>query len=98
MKIVWIALAVASVSAPALAQSSYSTRGYVRSDGTYVQPHRSTNPDSSTYNNWSSKPNVNPYTGQAGTRNPTPSYGSTYRTPGLYSNTQQRRSCGYYGC
>lgn len=98
MRIVVLAAALAALATPALAQSSYSTRGYVRSDGTYVQPHRSTAPDSSTYNNWSSKPNVNPYTGQQGTRNPTPSYGSTYRAPTNVYGGSKPRSCGYYGC
>jgi hypothetical protein len=45
------------------------SRGYHRRDGTYVQPHIRSAPDSS-YNNWSTHPNVNPYTGQQGTRQP----------------------------
>ena len=32
--------------------------------------HYHSGPDSSVYNNWSTSPNVNPYTGQTGTRNP----------------------------
>ncbi len=46
-------------------------RGYYRKDGTYVRPHYRSSPDSSYNNNWSVKPNVNPYTGKSGTRNPT---------------------------
>lgn len=42
--------------------------GYFRSNGTYVAPHYQSSPDSSFYNNWSTKGNVNPYTGKAGTR------------------------------
>jgi hypothetical protein len=45
-------------------------RGHVRKDGAYVQPHVRTNPDRSTFNNYSTKPNINPYTGKAGTRDP----------------------------
>jgi hypothetical protein len=64
----------------ACAQSSYGTRGYVKKDGTYVEPHRSTKPNSTVNDNWSTKPNVNPYTGKAGTREP--SYTSpTYKPP-----------------
>ena len=45
-------------------------RPYVRQDGTYVQPHFRTAPDHSISNNYSTFPNVNPYTGQQGTVNP----------------------------
>lgn len=42
-------------------------RGYTRSNGTYVAPYYRTHPDHTTANNWSTYPNVNPYTGQVGT-------------------------------
>lgn len=45
-------------------------RPYVRSDGTYVQPHFRTTPDSSLFNNWSTRGNINPYTGRLGTVDP----------------------------
>jgi hypothetical protein len=44
--------------------------GYFRKNGTYVQGHYRTNPDNSFYNNWSTKGNVNPYTGRVGTKRP----------------------------
>jgi hypothetical protein len=50
--------------------SSHSVTGYVKKDGTYVQPHQQTNPNQSQRDNWSSKPNVNPYTGKPGTKEP----------------------------
>lgn len=43
-------------------------RGYLRGDGTYVQPHFRSYPDGNFYNNWSTKGNVNPYTGERGTK------------------------------
>lgn len=49
---------------------SHSVRGHVKKDGTYVQPHRATNPNNTQRDNWSSKPNVNPYTGKQGTKEP----------------------------
>jgi hypothetical protein len=49
---------------------SHSVRGHVRKDGTYVQPHRATNQNKTQRDNWSSKPNVNPYTGSTGTKKP----------------------------
>jgi hypothetical protein len=46
-------------------------RGYTRRDGTYVQPHYRSSPNNSYNDNYSTRPNVNPYTGQTGTRSPT---------------------------
>lgn len=52
--------------------SSHSVRGYVRKDGTYVAPHRQSNPDNNFRNNWSTKGNQNPHTGKDGTRTEPP--------------------------
>jgi len=46
-------------------------RGYTRSDGTYVAPHYRSSPDSSYNNNYSTRGNTNPYTGERGTNSPT---------------------------
>src|SRR5437773_1964805 len=45
-------------------------RPHTRRDGTYVQPHNRTTPNSTQRDNFSSRGNVNPYTGKPGTRNP----------------------------
>lgn len=45
--------------------------GYYRQNGTYVQPSHRSSPNSTMYDNWSTKGNINPYTGKAGTKNPT---------------------------
>lgn len=50
--------------------SSHSVKGYVRKDGTYVAPSHATNPNSSKIDNWSTRGNVNPYSGKMGTRDP----------------------------
>src|SRR5258706_4915324 len=47
---------------------SVSVRGYTKKDGTYVAPHQRSAPDGNFDNNWSTKGNVNPYTGEEGTR------------------------------
>jgi hypothetical protein len=47
---------------------SHSTSGYVKSNGTYVAPSHATNPNGSKADNWSTKGNVNPYTGKLGTK------------------------------
>lgn len=66
--ILFAVLAAASVSAMA---DEY-VRGYVRKDGTVVQPHYRTAPDSTPYNNYSTQGNTNPYTGKEGSADPYP--------------------------
>lgn len=48
----------------------HSVRGYTRRDGTYVAPHHATNPNGTRADNWSTRGNVNPFTGRLGTRSP----------------------------
>lgn len=57
------------MAAPALASDPY-VQGHTRRDGTYVPPHYRSAPDCTLNNNWSTIPNVNPHTGQPGTRQP----------------------------
>jgi hypothetical protein len=49
---------------------SHPTRGYTNQNGTYVQPHYQTNPNSTQYDNYGTRGNYNPYTGRTGTRTP----------------------------
>jgi hypothetical protein len=67
-------LCVALVSITAIgsdsAASSHYVRGYTTKSGTYVAPHRQTNPNGTKFDNWSTKGNINPYTGKPGTREP----------------------------
>ena len=75
-----IVMCLALLLVPAWAGDVY-VRGYTKSDGTYVAPHFRSAPDSSYNNNWSTSPNVNPYTGEQGRRTPRldDSNGSTLR-------------------
>ncbi|MEI8396673.1 MAG: hypothetical protein WCF85_18220 [Rhodospirillaceae bacterium] len=58
-------------SQPALpSHGEHAVGGYTRQNGTYVEPHMQTNPNNSALDNWSTKGNSNPYTGQPGTHNP----------------------------
>jgi hypothetical protein len=43
---------------------------HVTKKGTYVKGHMQTNPNGTKLDNWSTKGNVNPYTGKPGTKNP----------------------------
>ena len=51
---------------------SYATHvhGYHRKNGTYVHQHNRTDENQTQRDNYSSKPNVNPYTGKRGTKEP----------------------------
>lgn len=71
MKKLLILLALLSTTATA---DTY-VNPHFRKDGTFVQGHMRSSPDSSTYNNYSSQGNTNPYTGSQGY---TQSYGGGY--------------------
>jgi hypothetical protein len=61
-------------------------RPYVRKDGTQVRGHYRSNPNSTTLDNYSTKGNINPYTGQKGYKDP---YSNSY-------NTYKRKSSNTY--
>jgi hypothetical protein len=48
--------------------SSHYTHGYYRHDGTYVHGYHATNPNATGTDNYSTRGNVNPWTGQPGNR------------------------------
>jgi len=69
-KLIFAVLALAFVMVFSTDAFAYRyTRGHYRSNGTYVQPYRSSSPDGARWNNWSSRGNANPFTGKRGNRN-----------------------------
>jgi hypothetical protein len=90
----YLVLGLAALSMSAVAFAQVHVKGYTTKNGTYVAPHYRSSPNSTTLDNYSTKGNVNPYTGQPGTKNPysnsTSSYGSYGRSnsnsSGLYRN------------
>jgi len=42
------------------------TRGYIKNNGTYVQPYFRSTPNNYKWDNYSSQGNYNPYTGRKG--------------------------------
>lgn len=50
--------------------SNHAVSGYTTQSGTVVQPHYQTNSNSTQLDNYGTRGNVNPYTGQVGTRSP----------------------------
>ena len=64
--------------------NSTYVNSYTKSNGTYVQGYYRTTPNTTINDNYSTYPNVNPYTGQQGTVQPTystQSSNSYYSTP-----------------
>ena len=72
-KLTWFSLSIIIV---VLSWGEYAfggdvfVNGYTRKNGVYVQPHYRSSPNSNVYDNWSTKGNVNPYTGKMGAKNP----------------------------
>ena len=77
--LVAVVFAVSAISSVQESQASDFVNGYIRSNGTYVAPHFRSHADGIFSNNYSSYPNINPYTGSIGTHH-SPSYSS-----GLYN-------------
>lgn len=59
-------------------QTDIFINGYFKKNGTYVQPHFKTAPNSSMFDNYSTKGNYNPYTGKPGWIDPYEKLSSTY--------------------
>ena len=92
MKFLLALAAVAAVIAPTFAQgtgSSFSSsyvNGYTKRDGSYTQGHFRSTKDSSFSNNWTTKGNINPFTGSAGTRINPPSRNGSSRSSSFGSS------------
>ncbi|MBQ7660190.1 MAG: hypothetical protein IJS26_05610 [Alphaproteobacteria bacterium] len=72
MKKLLIILAVLILALPASAR--YQKGYYKPSSGKYVAGHFKTTPDSYRFNNYSTKGNINPYTGSKGYQSPYKTY------------------------
>ena len=71
--------------------------GYTKSNGTIVQGHYRTEPNNTKLDNWTTKPNVNPYTGETGTKIVKDTYynAPSYTTP-TYTTPKRSKSNDYY--
>jgi len=70
-------LALTTLYSPSVQAADY-VQGYFKKNGTYVAPHYRSKSDGAKYNNYSTKGNSNPYTGQKGYKNP---YSNPYSLP-----------------
>lgn len=66
MKQILLIAAMTVFSASALADTW--VKGHTRKDGTYVEGHYRSSPNSNRYDNYSSQGSSNPYTGQRGSQ------------------------------
>ena len=78
-----IALLTAILAGSVITSAAYADQyvhGYTRRDGTYVAPYHRSSPNGTTLDNYSTRGNVNPYTGQPGYKDPygSSSYGNPY--------------------
>lgn len=66
-KLIALILTLCTITAIILpVEARTSVRSYHKSNGTYVQKHYRTDKDHTKSNNWSTKGNINPYTGKKG--------------------------------
>lgn len=82
------AVAVLLLPSSAVTADSY-VRGYTTRNGTYVQPHYRSNSDGNAFNNYSTRGNTNPYTGESGYKDP-------YKTNNSFGSSGSS-SYGLYG-
>ena len=71
--------------------SDVYVKGYTRSDGVYVKPHYRSAPNGTNRDNFSTKGNTNPYTGEKGYIKPdkeTYNYTNSYRNTGSSSSSR----------
>ena len=78
MRKIIVLLLMMSIGSSVLADQYVN--GYYRKDGTYVNGYYRTSPNNTRLDNYSTRGNYNPYTGQPGYQNP-------YPTPRPYSSS-----------
>lgn len=86
MKSTIVLIAACAVMAGATAQTY--VKPHVRKDGTYVEGHVRSAPNNTNLDNYGTKGNSNPYTGQQGTQQP-----NYFPQQPSYQQPSQR--CGY---
>lgn len=83
-----LGLLITIASSAQINPNNHFVKGYYKSNGTYVEGYYRTNPNSTINDNYSTYPNVNPYTGETGTIQPeysAPSYSSPVYSLPTYS-------------
>ena len=66
----WLLVTLVLIPSVCFAARPVRVKGHVNKNGTYTQPHVRTAPNQTRRDNYSTKGNVNPYTGKPGTKEP----------------------------
>lgn len=88
-----LAVSLASIAFAAQAKDTYVSPHITR-DGRLVEGHFKSAPNDTKLDNYSTRGNVNPYTGQAGTKDPWAAPAPRYESPSIYA-PQPRRAPKY---
>lgn len=65
-----VVVAIAFTGPADAASKNVRVKGHTTKSGSYVPAHTRTAPNKSKSDNWSTKGNVNPYTGKKGSKDP----------------------------
>ncbi|MDO9553366.1 hypothetical protein [Rhodonellum sp.] len=80
--LLWMGIFFAVVANAQVNPNNHYVKPHTKSNGVFVEGHHKTNPNSTIRDNYSTYPNVNPYTGKTGTVNPNSGYKApTYSAP-----------------
>ena len=86
MKKIILLLTLTLVSFVAFSQTPQYVKGYYKSNGTYVSGYYRTVANNTVTDNYTTKGNINPYTGQKGTR----TYYNSYSSRNSYSYRRRK--------
>jgi len=86
MKKIILLLTLTLVSFVAFSQTPQYVKGYYKSNGTYVSGYYRTVANNTVTDNYTTKGNINPYTGQKGTR----TYYNSYNSRNSYSYRRRK--------
>ncbi|CAM5796326.1 hypothetical protein [Rhizobacter fulvus] len=70
MRTKYLVMALAVFTSGTAVAGDHAVKAYIKKDGTYVAPAMATDRNATKLDNYSTKGNVNPYTGKAGTVDP----------------------------
>ena len=87
MKKIILILVMALIGVVSYSQNVTYVNGYYRSNGTYVQGHYKTVANKTVRDNFSTYPNVNPYTGKTGTKHYNYNSSTTYNYKNTYNSS-----------
>jgi hypothetical protein len=102
MKKAFLIIVILFAAANSFSQSTVYVKGYTKSNGSYIQGHYKTSPNSSKVDNYSTQGNYNPYTGSYGTKpvqeyRPTSTYSNSNSPQSNYSSSKSYTTPVYSG-